>query len=171
VLASSSRNRELFATPLIVPRGEIARKDCFGATLEPARETRVLPTVTIRSSLFLHDLGVLDHRNSAALSQLAFHGDGLAAVLSELIVHWLVFANDQICFAIADDAGWPAALDALGSAGLAMLLANGIMIDIAHHIDYFASHFFRSGRIAAMLVFLRNGQGSAGQSCDEGRRY
>jgi hypothetical protein len=52
-----------------------------------------------------------------------------------------------------------------------MLLANGIMIDVAHHIDYFASHFFRSGRIAAVLVFLRNGERRNSQRGDECRDY
>jgi hypothetical protein len=68
-------------------------------------------------NLLLNDLGVLNHCDTPAFGQLAFHGDGLAAILGELIVDWLVFANDQLRFALADDAGSPAALDALGSAG------------------------------------------------------
>jgi hypothetical protein len=32
------------------------------------------------------------------------------------------------------------------------------MIDVAHHIDDFAGHFFRRGCVTSVLVFLRDGQ-------------
>jgi len=46
------------------------------------------------SGLLLHDLGVLDHSDAPALGHFALQRDGLAAILSQLIVHWLVFADD-----------------------------------------------------------------------------
>jgi len=95
-----------------------------------------------RLQLFLYDLGVLEHGNTAALGDLAFQRNRLAAVLSQLIVHRLVFADDQIRFAVADDADRAAALNALRSARLTMFLADSVVIDVAHHIDDFAGHFF-----------------------------
>ena len=95
-----------------------------------------------RRALFLNYLGVLEHGDAATLGQLAFHGDVFAAVFSELIVDRLVFADDQIRFALADDADRSTTLDALCPAGLAMFFADGIMIDVAHHIDHFAGHLF-----------------------------
>jgi len=50
----------------------------------------------LAEGLFLYDLGVLDHGDTATLGELAFHGDIFTAVLSELLVDWLVFANHQI---------------------------------------------------------------------------
>src|ERR1700758_258242 len=95
--------------------------------------------------LFLYDLGVLDHGDSAALGHFALQSDRFAAVLSQLIVHRLVFADDEIRFAVADDPDRTATLDALGPARLPVLLADSIVIDVAHHIHDFAGHFFRSG--------------------------
>jgi hypothetical protein len=95
----------------------------------------------LTSALFLDDLDILDHGNATALGQLAFYRDGLAALFGELIVDWLVFANHQLGFAVADNTDGPTALDALDSTGLAMLFADRIVIDIAHHIDYFAGDF------------------------------
>jgi len=92
--------------------------------------------------LFLNDLDILDHGNAATLCQLAFERDGLAAVLGELIVDWLMFANYEICFSLADDTDWSTILDALRPAGLAMFFADRVMIDVAHHIHHFAGHFF-----------------------------
>ena len=120
-------------------------------------------------TLFLNNLGVLDHGDTATLGQFAFKSDVLTTILCELVVDWLVFANNQICFAIAYDADRPATLDALCPARLAMFLADGIVIDVAHHIDHFASHFFGSSRVAAVLVFLRDRQRRARQTCNEGR--
>src|SRR4029077_404384 len=93
-------------------------------------------------SLFLYDLGVLDHGDAAALGHFALQCDRFAAVLSQLIVHRFVFADDQIRFSVADDPGRTAALDAFRTAGLTMLFADSVMIDVAHHIDHFAGHFF-----------------------------
>src|SRR5439155_23350782 len=115
--------------------------------------------------LFLNDHGVLDHGDAATLSELAFHSDAFATIFGELIVDWLVFSNHQICFALADDTDRSTTLDALCPAGLAMFFADGIMIDIAHHIDHFAGHFFRSGRITAVLVLLCDGERS---NCQRG---
>ena len=119
--------------------------------------------------LFLNDLGVFEHRDAATLGRFALNSYVLTTVFSELIVDWLVFANNQICFAIAYDADRPATLDALCPARLAMFLADGIVIDVAHHIDHFAGHFFGSSRVVAVLVFLRDRQRRARQTCNEGR--
>src|SRR5437773_7226575 len=113
---------------------------------------------TTRSS-FLHDLGILDHCDTAAFGHLAFHGNRLTAILSQLIVHWLVFADDQICFAVADYPNRATTFDALGPAGLPVFFADSVVIDVAHHIDHFAGHFFRGGCVTAMLVFLRDHHG------------
>ena len=121
--------------------------------------------------LFLYDLGVLDHGDAAALGHFAFQCDRFAAVLSELIVHRLVFADDQIRFAVADDPGGTAILNALGPARLTMLFADSVMIDVAHHIDDFAGHFFRSGCITTVFVFLRDSQWRERQCCNEDRSY
>jgi hypothetical protein len=88
-----------------------------------------------------------------------------------LIVDWLVFTNDQIRFPIAYDADRPATLNALCATGLAMLFADGIVIDVAHHIDHFAGHFFGCSRVAAVLVFLRNRQRRARQTRNEDRSH
>ena len=95
----------------------------------------------------------------------------LPQVLGELIVDWLVFANNQICLPIAYDADRPATLDALRPAGLAMFLADGIVIDVAHHIDHFSGHFFGRSRFVAVLVFLRDRQWRARQTCNEDRSH
>ena len=63
--------------------------------------------------LFLNDLGVFDHRNSAAFRDFALYGNALAAVFCKLIVYRLVLANDEVRFAVAHDAGWAARFDAL----------------------------------------------------------
>jgi hypothetical protein len=39
-----------------------------------------------------------------------------------------------------------------------VLLADSVVIDVAHHVYDFAGHFFRRGGVTAVLVFLRNGQ-------------
>ena len=124
-----------------------------------------------RLQLFLYDLGVLDHGDAAALGHFAFQCDRFAAVLSQLIVDRLVFADDQIRFAVADDSGGTAALDALGSTRLPMLLADSVVIDVAHHIDDFAGHFFRSGCITAVFVFLCDRQRRERQTRNGDRSY
>ncbi len=121
--------------------------------------------------LFLNDLGVLDHGDTATLGQFAFKSDVLTTILGELIVDWLVFANNQICFPVAYDADRPATLDALCAARLAMFFADGIVIDVAHHIDHFAGHFFGCSRVVAVLVFLRDRQRRARQTCNEDRSH
>jgi len=118
--------------------------------------------------LFLYDLGVLDHGDAAALGQFAFERNRLAAVLSELVVHWLVFTHDEVGFAIADDPDRTAALDAFRSAGLAVFFANRIVIDVAHHVDHFAGHFFRSCCVGVVLS-LRHRQRRDRQNSDERR--
>ena len=123
------------------------------------------------SGLFLHDLGVFDHGDAPALGHFALQRDRLAAVFSQLIVHRLVFADDQIRFAVAEDPDRTAALDAFGPAGLPVLLAHSVVIDVAHHIHDFASHFFRSGCVTALFVFLRDRQGRARQTSNEDRRH
>ena len=123
------------------------------------------------SGLFFHDLGVLDHCDPAALGHFAFQRDRLAAILSQLIVYRLVFADDQVRFAVAKDPGRTAALDAFCPARLPMFLAHAVVIDVAHHIDYFACHFFGRSRVVAVLVFLRDRQRRACQPCNEDRSY
>src|SRR5207253_9254311 len=93
------------------------------------------------------------------------------AVLGELVVDWLMYANHHICFSLADDTVCPTTLDALRAAGLAMFFADCVMIDVAHHIHHFAGYFFCSGGVTAMLVFLRDRQWCGCQSCDEGRSH
>jgi hypothetical protein len=124
-----------------------------------------------RLQLFLHDLGVLDHGDPTALGQFALQCDRFAAVLSELIVHRLVFADDQIRFAVADDPGRTAVLDAFRAAGFTMLFADSVVIDVAHHIDDFAGHFFRGGSITVMFVFLRDSQRRESQTRHEDRSH
>ena len=111
--------------------------------------------------LFLNDLGVLDHGDAAAFRDFALHGDAFAAIFGEFIVDWLVFANDEVGFAIAHDADRATSFDALGPASLAMFLADRVMVDIAHHIDYFAGDRFTSGCVQtffAVLVFFRKSE-------------
>jgi len=131
--------------------------------------------------LFLNDLGVLDHGDTATLGQFAFKSDVLTAKLCELIVDWLVCTNHQICFPVAYDADRPTTLDTLCPARLAMFLADRIVIDVAHHIDHFPGHFFGSSRVVAacragasrrrVLVFLRDRQRRARQTCNEDRSH
>jgi hypothetical protein len=125
----------------------------------------------VRERLVLYYLGILDHRHAPALCEFALQCDRFAAVLRQLIVDWLVFTDNQIRFAIADDPDWAAALDALCPAGLPVLLADSVVIDVAHHIDHFAGHFFRSGCITAMLMFLRDGQWRDRQSGNKCRSH
>ena len=133
-----------------------------------ARATRLTET---RLQLFLNDLGILDHRDAAALCQLAFHGDVFATQIGKFIVHWLVFADDQIRFTLTDDADRATAPDAFGPAGLPVFFAHGVMIDEAHHIDHLARDLFRSPRFRAVLVLLRDRQRRGRQSCDECRSH
>ena len=121
------------------------------------------------SGLFLYHLGVLDHGHAAALGEFAFQRDRPSAVLSQLIVDRLVFADDQIRFAGADDPDRTAALDALGPTRLPVLLADSVVIDVAHHIHDFAGHFFRRSYITAVLVFLCDRQWGDRERTDERR--
>jgi hypothetical protein len=122
-------------------------------------------------ALFLEDLGVLDHRDTATLRELALQSDVFAAVLGKLIIHRLVFANHEIGLAVADDAHGPTALDAFCPTGLTMLFADGVVIDVAHHIDNFAGYFFRSAGVGTVLVFLGDRQRRDRQRCNECRGY
>ena len=75
------------------------------------------------------------------------------------IVDRLVFANHQIRFSFAYNTNGSTTFNALGPARLTVLFARGIVIDVAHQIDYLATDFFRSGCVLArMLVLLRNRQ-------------
>jgi len=124
-----------------------------------------------QGSLFLYDLGVLEHGDAAALGHFALQRDRFAAVLGQLIVYRLMFADHEIRFAVADDPDRTAILDALGAARLPVLLADSVMIDVAHHVDDFASHFFGSSRVVAVLVLLRNRQRRARQTCNKDRSH
>ena len=132
------------------------------------RATRAFRTAK-RLQLFLYDLGVFDHGDAAAVGHFAFQRDGFAAVLSQLIVYRLVFADHEIRLAVADDSDRTAAPDALGPAGLPVFLADRVVIDVAHHIHDFAAHFFRGGCIITMLVFLRDRQRRDRERTDERR--
>ena len=110
-----------------------------------------------RLQLFLHYFGVLDHGDAAALCQLAFQGDVFATQIGKLTVNRLVFADDQIRFTLTDDTNWATAPDAFGPAGLPVFLTDGVMVNIAHHINHFARDFLRSACFGTMLVFLRDG--------------
>src|SRR5262249_55150005 len=136
------------------PKGRCASASCVphsGLTTNsdcsrrPAGDARVSRSET--ATLFFNDLGVLDHCDAAALCQFAFQGDGFAAQIGKLIVHWLMFTHDQIRFALTDDADGTAASDAFGPAGLPVFLTHGVMVDIAHHIDHFALDLFRDSRV------------------------
>ena len=52
-----------------------------------------------------------------------------------------------------------------------MFLADAVVIDVAHHIDYFAGHFFGRSRVIAVLVFLRDRQRRARQTRNEDRSH
>src|SRR5207244_12295426 len=107
-----------------------------------AHRTRLTET---RLQLFSNDLDILDHGNASTLCQLALDRDRLAAVLGELVVDWLMFANHEICFSLADDTDWPTTLDALRAAGLTMSFADCSMIDVAHTIQQFTRHSCSNG--------------------------
>jgi hypothetical protein len=113
-----------------------------------------------RSSL-LNDLGILEHRDPAALGEFASKRDRFAAGIGELVVHRLVFADDEIGFAVLNNSDRAAVLDALRATGLSMTIAQRVMIDIAHHVDYLAGHrFFRCGiRLSMFVVSQRQRSG------------
>jgi len=74
----------------------------------------ILPRLCLDSSpLLLDDLGVFDHGDAAALSHLTFERNGFTAVFGKLIVHRLVFANDEVRFTVAHDSGGAARFNAL----------------------------------------------------------
>jgi hypothetical protein len=66
--------------------------------------------------LLLHDLGVLEHRDPAIARRLSFDRDHFARVIGQLAVHGFMIADDQICFAFADDSNRAAAFDAFPQA-------------------------------------------------------
>ena len=113
-----------------------------------------------QGSLFLYDLGVLEHGDAAALGHFALQRDRFAAELSQLIVYRLVFADHEIRFAVAYDPDRAAAFDALLTA-TGVLLAYRVVVDIAHHVDDLASHFFR--RRIGLLRLCRQRQRGRGQ--------
>ena len=114
------------------------------------------------SRLLLNNLDVLEHCDATTLGELPLHSDVLAAVLSELLVDRLVFANNKISFPVTDDTDWSTTLDALCTARLAMFFADGIMIDVTHHIDHFAGYFLGGRGVAFMRCIRRDGKRRAG---------
>ena len=80
-----------------------------------------------------------------------------------------MFADHEIRFAIADDPDRTAVPDALRSARLPVLLADSVVIHVAHHIHDFPGHFFRSSCVIAVLVFLCDGQWRDRERTDERR--
>src|SRR6266550_4739388 len=104
-------------------------------------------------SLLPNDLGVLDHGNSATFCDLPLNGDRLAGIFGKLIVHWLMVADDQICFAFAGNADGSALLDALAGAG-GVFIAACVVIDIAHQVDDLTSDGFAGRCVQAVLAVL-----------------
>ena len=49
----------------------------------------------------LHNLGVGNHANAIAADKLAFNRNCFGGVLGQLFIDWLMFADDQIHFAVA----------------------------------------------------------------------
>ena len=48
-----------------------------------------------------------------------------------------------------------------------MLFADGVVIDVAHHIDNFPGYFFRSAGVGTVVVFLGDRQRRDRQRCNE----
>ena len=103
--------------------------------------------------LFLNDLGVLDHRDAVALGNFAFEGDGFAGVFGELFIHRFVIADDEIGFALARDSDRSATSDAFRRAG-GMFVSRRVVIDIAHHVDHFASNGLACGGVEFLFALL-----------------
>src|SRR5438128_1038353 len=116
-MVSASRRNQFLSAPIMhkgAPYQESSRSRDVLAITRHAR----YPSASGGRRLFLGDLGVFDHGDAAALGQFTLERNRLTAVLSELIVHWLVLADDEIGFAVADDPDRAAALDAFRSTGL-----------------------------------------------------
>jgi len=111
--------------------------------------------LNFETHLFLDDLCVLQHGDATALSHFAFDGDRFARVFRKLIVHRFVSADDQIGLALGNNTDRPTPFDALDPTGLAMLFADGVVIDVAHHIDNFACNFFGRRGVEILLALLR----------------
>ncbi len=121
--------------------------------------------------LFLNDLGVLDHRDAVALGNFAFEGDGFAGVFGELIIHRSVIADDEIGFALARDSDRSATSDAFRRAG-GMFVSRRVVIDIAHHVDHFASNGLACGGVEFLFaLLLGESEGREDKSCRESRRH
>src|SRR5438034_9782419 len=112
--------------------------------------------VNFKRSLFLDDLRVLQHGDATALSHFAFDRNCFARVFRKLMVHWLVFTDDQIRLSVGNDADRSTTFDALGPAGLAMFFTHRVVIDVAHHIDNFARNFFGRRGVEILLALLRS---------------
>src|ERR1700693_2470618 len=117
-----------------------------------------LRVTNAKRSSFLNNLGVLEHRDPTALNKFAFERDRFAAGIGELVVHRLVFANDNICLAVFNDPDGSAVFDALRATGLSVTIAHCAMIDIAHHVDYLAGHRFFSYGIRLSMFVVRQRQ-------------
>lgn len=124
-----------------------------------------------RHSSLLNNLGVLEHRNPAALGKFAFERDCFAARVRQLIVHRFVFADYQIGFAVFDDSNRATVLDALRATTFSVLSTDGVVIEIAHHVDDLAGdRFFRSGVGLTVLVFGREREWRGGKRSDDNYR-
>src|ERR1700693_972426 len=89
-----------------------------------------LRVTNAKRSSFLNNLGVLEHRDPTALNKFAFERDRFAAGIGELVVHRLVFANDDICLAVFNDPDGSAVFYALRATGVFAALAPLLMFCI-----------------------------------------
>jgi hypothetical protein len=129
-----------------------------------------LRAALLEDSLLFHDLGILEHGDTAALSELAFHRDRFARVLGELVVDRFVIADNEVSFPLREDAYRTVAFDALRGAS-SVFFSSRVVIDVAHHIDHFAGDFFVSGGVKVLLArFVGGKQRRAGQRRDEASR-
>lgn len=108
----------------------------------------------MHSSLF-NDLGVLQHRDPAALGQFAFEGNRFPAGIGQLVIHRLVFPNYEIRFAIFNNPDRAAILDALRAARLPVALAYRVVIDIAHHVNDLPGYSFFTSRVRISMFVVR----------------
>jgi hypothetical protein len=89
------------------------------------------------------------------LAILPFKVTVLPGERGKFVVHRLVRADHEICFAVAYDPDRAAAFDTLLTA-TGVLLAHRVVVDIAHHINDLAGHFCR--RRIGLLRLLRQRQ-------------
>src|SRR5437762_13272491 len=118
---------------------------------------------------------VLDHVDAITGSNFAFDCDLFRGVLGELTIERLVFADEQIRFAvICFQPDGQSAHDALFRA-IGMFLAGGVVIDVTGHIDHFAGNLFRLAGcefvfLAMLVAFMSDGWIGRKDDCSCNRR-